>query len=45
MGDRVKPIGIVLNSKIVNEHELLTEFESIVDAKENESDVKDCIVQ
>ena len=30
---------------VVIEHELLIQFESIVDAKENEYDVKDCIVQ
>ena len=35
----------VLNSTVFNEHELLVQFESIVNAKENQYDVKDCVVQ
>ena len=45
MGDTTTPIRIVLNLTFVNEQELLIQFESIVNAKEDKSDVKYCIVQ
>ena len=35
IGDIVKPIGVVMNSIVVNEHEILIQFESIVYSKEN----------
>ena len=43
MGDAVTPVGIVLNSTVVNEHEILIRFESIVDYEENDSNVKYCV--
>ena len=43
MGDAVTPVGIFLNSIVVNEHELLILFESIVDNEENDSNVKYCV--
>ena len=34
-----------MNSIVVNEHEILIQFESIVDSIENESDVRVCVLQ
>ena len=39
------PIRIVLNSTVVNEHELLIQFDSVSYDKESYFDVKDCILQ
>jgi hypothetical protein len=43
--DDVNSIGIVLNLTVVNEVELLIQFEAIVKAKVTKTDAKYCVVQ